>query len=111
MNNSAPYIGQMDRKILIFEETKARNTVGEEKPTPSTIAEPYAYMQERSGSEDVEGKVRHLISRSYTIRYNATVLEKGTRLKLTDNSQTFNVYHIKELGRKKHLELLVTDYE
>lgn len=101
----------MDRKISIEKETFTRNTVGERKPTIVSVATPFAYMSENTGGEDVEGKVRHLISRTYTIRYNKAVIDERTKLQVVDGGVKYNVYHLKEVGRKSHLQLLVTNYE
>ena len=80
-------------------------------PTAVTKANPYAKMEENNGSEDVEGKVRHLVERTYTIRYNKDVLDNGHNYKVVDGSLTFDIYHVKELARKRFLKLLVTVYE
>lgn len=106
-----PFIGQMDRLISIVELVKTRNSTGEEETTNSVVANPYAQMNDVSGNEDVEGKVRHLINRTYMIRYNANVKAKANALVIIDDSKKYDVYHIKEVGRKKYLEILVKDYE
>lgn len=103
-----PFIGQMDRLIGVLLVEKVKDTSGGVSEVITTIAAPFAYMKEVSGAEDPEGKIRHIVNRTYTIRYNQQVLEKNIRLKILDNGQTFNVYHVKELGRKKHLEIMVT---
>lgn len=105
-----PYIGQMNRKIEIVELVKTQNSTGEEQVTENVISEPFARMDEVSGSEDAEGKIRHIINRTYTIRHNTSVLRKATELVVYDNSQKFSVYHVKEIG-KTHLLLLVNYYE
>jgi hypothetical protein len=107
----SPYIGQMDRKIQIVELVKTKNSTGELEVTENVIAEPFAYMNEVSGSEDADGKIRHIVNRTYIIRYNAIVLQKANELVVVDGSQKFSVYHPKEIGRKKHIALLVNDYE
>ena len=106
-----PFIGQMDKKVLLYKEVHAQNATGEEKPTLELVSGVWAYMEEVSGDEDVEGKVRHIIKRKYTIRYNKEVLALKNKLKLKDADVVYNVYHLKEMGRKKHLQLLVNDYE
>lgn len=106
-----PFIGQMDRKITVEKEIFTRTDTGERKPTFITVATPFAHMKENSGDEDVEGKVRHLISRTYTIRYNPEVLAENSKLKVVEGGVKFNVYHVKEVGRKSHIQLLVTNYE
>lgn len=109
--NENPFIGQMDRLISVEQMSKTQNASGEEVVSWSAVASPWAYMQDISGNEEVEGKVVHLISRRYTIRYNSTIAATGNEMRVVDGSDTFNVYHVKPLGRKKHLQLLVTDYE
>jgi len=106
-----PYIGQLDRKIAVYQEIYQQNTVGERKPELQLITGAWACMEEVSGDEDVEGKVRHLIKRRYTIRYNASVFNLTNKIRIIDGSVNFNVFHLKEIGRKKYLQLLVNDYE
>lgn len=107
----AVYIGQMDRKISIFQETKTQNSTGEEKKTAVLIAQPFAFMEEHKGDEDVEGKVRQLIDRKYFIRYNQTIATNGNKYILQDGANVYRIYHLMEVGRKQHLQLLVTKYE
>lgn len=106
----APYIGQMNLKIKIVELVKTQNSTGEEVVTENVISEPFARMDEVSGSEDAEGKIRHIINRTYTIRKNTSVLRKATELIVHDDGQKFSVYHVKKIG-KTHLLLLVNYYE
>jgi hypothetical protein len=105
-----PFIGQMDRKIEIIELVKARTSTGSAPVTEEVIANPFAFMKEISGNEEADGKIRHLVNRTYTIRYNAEVLAKSNQLKVRDVNVTFEVIHVKELGRKKHLQLMVKMY-
>lgn len=106
-----PYIGQMDRKIQVVQETLTQNAMGEQKPSETVVASPWAFMEEAGGEEDVEGKIRHLIERKYTIRYNSDILANGHEYIIKDGSQTFAIYHVVEIGRKKHIQLLATKYE
>jgi head-tail adaptor len=106
-----PYIGQMCRMIQVIEEIKTRNSTGEEEVSDAMIAQPFAHLKEMSGSEDVEGKVRHSINRSYTIRYNAAVKVKANQLVVLDGADRFDVYHVKEIGRKRFLEIMVHQNE
>ena len=109
--DKSPFIGQMDRKIQIVEFEKTKNSTGEAELVPNVIAEPFANMNEVSGSEEADGKIRHLINRTYTIRYNSVVVSKANQLVVIDGLQKFSIYHAKEIGRKKHLTLLVKNYE
>ena len=109
--DKSPFIGQLDRVISIVELIETRNTTGEMDVTENTIATPYAFMHDVSGSEDVEGKIRHLINRTYVIRYNELIKNKATEMMVIDGNQKFDIYHVQEIGRRKHLKLLVRDYE
>ncbi|MBF05023.1 MAG: hypothetical protein CMP76_17235 [Flavobacterium sp.] len=106
-----PFIGQMDRKIVVSSVTLTRNEVGEQRATEEVVISPFAYRKELSAGEDVEGKIRLLFSRSYTIRYNATVAQKRNNLIVLDGSDKMKVEAVKEIGRKSHLELLCNYYE
>lgn len=106
-----PFIGQMDRKIKLVEKVPIRSTTGAETSIENIVAQPFACMNDVSGNEDVEGKVRHLINRTYVVRYNPVIKEKGTSLVLIDEDKKYEIIHILDLGRKRHLELRVKLYE
>lgn len=106
-----PFIGQMDRKIQLVEKVKTQTDTGSEVSSENVIASPYAMMKDVSGSEEVDGKVKHLVNRTYTIRFNETIKQKGTALIVIDENRKFEILHIIEIGRKKHLELRVKSYE
>lgn len=106
-----PFVGQLDRVIQIIAQISTQNTMGEQKPSDSVVAQPWAYMIESGGEEDVDGKIRHLIDRKYIIRYNSDVLTNGHKYIVRDNSVDYEVYHVMELGRRKHLQLLVKKSE
>lgn len=100
-----PFIGQMDRKISIVEVQVNQSSTGSETTTDVEVCAPYAFMNDVSGNEDVEGKVIHLFSRTYTIWARAEVKSKGAKLIVIDGDARFEITHIKEIG-KTHLELL-----
>lgn len=101
-----PFIGKMDTKIQVILVGKTRDNAGGVGTAETEVCNSFAYMKEVSGQEDPEGKIRHLVNRTYTIRYNSEVLEKATQLKVKDGDQIFDVYHVKKIGRKSHLEIL-----
>lgn len=106
-----PFIGQMDRKISIVELVKTRNSTGEEETTETVVANPYAQMKDVSSNEDFEGKVRNLINRTYIIRFNAALKANANSMVVIDGGTRYGIYHIKEIGRRSYLEILVKDYE
>jgi head-tail adaptor len=105
------FIGQMDRVIQIKKKVITQTSTNAEVTAEELVCSPWAYMEDLSGNEDVEGKVRHLINRTYTIRYNAEVKSRGTALTLFDEERKFEIIHIVEIGRKQHLEIRVKSYE
>ncbi|WP_202703151.1 hypothetical protein [Flavobacterium sp. UGB4466] len=106
-----PFIGEMKNRIKLVEKVIERTPSGAVTSSDVTVAESYARMNDLSGVEDVEGKVRHLVNRTYTIRYNPVVKQKGTALILIDEEKKYEIIHIVELGHKQHLELRVKLYE
>lgn len=106
-----PFIGQMDRVIQLVQKVKTQTSTGSEVSSETVIAEPWAFMKDISGGEEVDGKVKHLVSRTYTVRYNETVKQLGTALIVIDETRKFEILHIIEIGRKKHLEIRCKSYE
>lgn len=106
-----PFIGQLDRKISIISKTISRDSTGGEITSENTICTPFSCLSVQDGSEDVEGKIVHLIKRSYTIRYRADVKSIASELIILDGGVRYNVYHVIEVGRKNYLELLVQGHE
>ena len=106
-----PHIGELDRKIQIIQLIKTQSLTGSSLLTDTVIAKPFAKMFEVSGSENIEGKIRHSTNRNYVIRYNKLVKELNSQLILIDDGVRYNIEHVKTIGRKKHLELAVNDYE
>jgi head-tail adaptor len=107
----APFIGQMDRKVQIVKVVATRNSTNEKEVTPEVIAEPWANMIDISGSEDVEGKIRYLVNKKFTIRYNQIVNNLKNQLGVLYEGKLYNVINVIEIGRKSHLQLIVKNYE
>lgn len=106
-----PFIGQMDRVIQIKKKVVTQTETKAEVSSEVLVCEPFAFMQDISGGEEVDGKVRHLINRTYTVRWNPLITEGGTKLIVVDQEVKFEIVHIIELGRQKHLEIRVKSYE
>ena len=68
-----PFIGQMDRKIQLVQKVKTQTSTGSEVSSEAVMASPFAYMKDMSGGEEVDGKVKHLVARTYTIRFNQEI--------------------------------------
>lgn len=105
-----PFIGQMDRIIYVYELVKSQNSIGEEKEEKKLIAKCWAKIDSDTGSEDVEGKVRHTSNKSFTIRWNRQIMERGTEFVLEYNKVLYSISHVTEIGRKSHLQLVSFNY-
>ncbi len=101
----------MDRRIQLVQKIKSQTETCSEVSTEAVISECFASMKDVSGGEEVDGKVKHLVSRTYTIWFNPLVKEKGTALILIDENRKFEILHIIEIGRKQYLEIRCKLYE
>ncbi len=107
MANDQVFTGQRDRKIEIVKFTKTKNAINEVATAEVSVGFFWAAMKDISGNENEEGKVIHLINRTYTIPYVAEVKTGGDHMVVKDEGSLFQVYHVQELGRKAQLLLKV----
>jgi len=105
-----PYIGQLDRRIQIVQHTIVRNAAGEQMKTEVEVCMAQSMMKDVSGDEDVEGKVKHLVNRTYTIRHHDGVATNGLNYVVVDGTEKFEITNIKTIGRRKFLELICKNY-
>ena len=107
-----PYIGQLKYPIVIQTEIKERGTTGEEKVTGyENVMALYAQLDDQQGTEDVEGKVRRLVDRSYVVRYRVALLDRSVTYYVFDRGQRYKVYNVVELKPRAFLQLLVNQYD
>lgn len=106
-----PFIGQMDRKVVILKFVKTQSSTGATVPSEQTVICVFAKMDEKSGNEELDGKVMHVVNRTYTIRFDQTILNYGKDYILQDGSVKYKIVNVSELGRRQHLILKVNVYE
>lgn len=107
-----PYIGQLEYPISVVRQVKTRGTTGEARvDSYDTVANLKSALNKQSGKDDVEGKVRSLIDRSYVVRYRPELLEDTDTLLVLDRGEKYRVYNVVEITRKRYLEILVTRFE
>ena len=106
-----PYIGQLDRKVVILKMVKTQIAGGSIKPVEQVVIAVFAKMDENSGNEVLDGKVMHVVNRSYTIRYDQTILNYGKDYILQDGSIKYKIVNVAEIGRRQFLTLKVNVYE
>lgn len=111
MATDKPFIGQMDRIVTIVKFNTTRNSTNEKEVTQEVISNPFAYMQDVSGTEDIEGKIRYMVNKKFTIRYNPIVNDLKNQLGLLYEGKLYDVINVIEIGRRSHLQLIVKNYE
>ena len=102
------YVGQRDRKVEVVEYTSTKNALNEDVKTESSIGFFYAKMVDLSGAEDEEGKVIHIVNRTYTIAFLNAIRVRGENMVVKDEGQEFKIYYVQEIGRKMQLLLKCT---
>lgn len=106
-----PFIGQMDRLVDIVRKAKSQTVTGSQISTEELVCRYWAFLEEKSGDEEVEGKVMHVSDRDYTIRFNSDVKKNGKDYVLIDDGKRYEIRDINEIGRKGFLKLNVSLYE
>lgn len=106
MSKETPFIGQRDRKITISRTVAVVNEISEHVDTMVTVSEPWAYMKDTSGGQEIDGKVVTVVNRSYTVLRIPAIVNDAWKMRLTDGATEFEITHVKEIGRT-HLELIV----
>lgn len=105
-----PFIGQLNRKITVFEMASVPNELSEHKQVRNNVRSLWAMMRDTGGSQEIEGRVESVVNRSYTVRWRKEIAEGGLTMFVDDNGRTFAIHAVKEIGRT-HLELMVRDHE
>ena len=100
-------IGQLDRKINIYETTKVKSSTGEYIETEVLYKSAWAKSDDKTSDEDEEGKIWLYASRDYTIRYDENIVQRGEQMLIRDFDGDYNVTGILLIGRK-HYVLLKT---
>jgi head-tail adaptor len=111
MNEPRTYIGQLDTPIEIMQTVNTQTNTGSVESTLEPVCKPWAHVKETGGSEDVEGSIRHTIKRSYVIRYRSDVAATGVKMFVNDRGVTYDITHIKHIGRRNMLELIVEGHD
>ena len=98
--------GQLDRRAEIIGTTKTRNEYNEEIEAPAVLATVMCRLQEISGREFVAAAQLFAEQRAViTIRYRTGL---DTRNSVRVDGKAWNIRSIRELGRRRYLELAVS---
>jgi SPP1 family predicted phage head-tail adaptor len=108
MNEPRTYIGKLDTPIQIMRAVSTTTSTGERQQTLEQLCRPWAHVKETGGDENAEGSIRHTIRRSYVVRYRSDI---AVDMFVIDRGVTYDITHIKHIGRRDRLELIVQGHE
>ncbi len=108
MEKGRVYAGQRNRRVEIEKFTTAKNALNEDVKTPVSVGFFWAAMEDLTGDEQEEGKVIYVVNRSYTILFNQEVKDDGEEMTLKDEGKDWQIFYVKEIGRKVQLTLKCT---
>lgn len=106
--NKRVYAGNRDTRIEIVGFTTVKNAINEDVKTEVSKGFFYSKLEDLSGAEDIEGKIIHIIKRTYTIPYNSEISNDGENMIIKDNSKEFRIYYVEKIGRNLQLILKCT---
>lgn len=100
--------GRMDRLITIEQKTPERTPLGDVTETWGTLATVWAEVVPTSGREYFSAQSEQRVASKLTrfrIRYLAAAAQ-DTQLRVLYDSQTYDIQHIAEIGRRVGLDLV-----
>lgn len=104
MNNKIS-IGQLDRKISIYEKQHVKTASGEDDITEVLYRSTWAMADDKSSSEAEDGKIYLNAIRDYTIRHDDKIVQSGEQMVIHDDDGNYHIASIQRIGRKQFLIL------
>lgn len=103
-------IGDLDRLVTLQTATVATNDFHGETLSWVDLGQVWAKVEWQSGTEADLAERKTAVSRvNFTIRYRADA--KSKRLRVTHETQVFDVVTVREIGRNNFLELQTKLFE
>lgn len=107
--NDAFTIPTLNAKIDIINLVKTTTSTGEKTEVEGeTFLSCWAKLENQSGTEETEGKIRMLDVRSYIVRFKPTLLGKSVTSKYIKDEygEKFNIHSSQQIyGTKRYLKL------
>lgn len=101
--------GKLDRKIVIQRFTSTLDSYNEPVLSWSTLATRSASYQPISDGERFRaGETAAAASARFVIRYSSAVSTLNPKDRLTFDGDTWQILHVKEVGRREGLEISAT---
>lgn len=98
--------GKFDRRIAVQRASKAADAFNEQIETWATLTTVWASAIPISDGERARaGEVFSSINMRFQIRYSTTVAALDTRDRIVFDGRTYDIAGVKELGRRRGLEI------
>ncbi len=98
--------GKMDRKIVLQRFTETFDSYNESVKTWATLATRWASYEPISDGERLRSsETAATLSARFVIRYSSAVATLNPKDRLTFDGTTYEILHVKELGRREGLEI------
>lgn len=101
--------GKLDRRITLERFTSTRDDYNEPVKSWSTLAARSASFEPLSDGERFRaGETAATASARFVIRYSTVVADLSPLDRLVYNGATWEILHVKELGRREGIEITAT---
>lgn len=107
MNSKRVFRGQLNTQVELFSISAQSNEVGETVKTPVSYGVKMVSRSDGEGDEELDGRLISLSVCKYIMRYDATLLQAGTKYYVSDIDGNWDVHNVKVYGpnRKEFIEL------
>jgi hypothetical protein len=110
--DKGPYIGQLKYPVIIQRETITQGATGAQGvAVVEDLANLKAYIKQHKEADDVEGKLRNLVTKVFITRFRNDFVTNPDNLLLVYAGTTYRVYSVVEIKRRRYIELTCVDYE
>lgn len=103
------FSGPLDRRITIQRATTSADAYNEPIETWATLATVWAMKRDASDSERQRASETSAeITTRFQIRYSSTVAEINPKDRISYDGKTYDIWGVKEIGRREGLEISAT---
>jgi SPP1 family predicted phage head-tail adaptor len=101
--------GQLDRRVAVQRATTIANGFNEPVATWGTVATVWARKRDVSDKERQQaGETAAEITTRFQVRYSGTLATLNPKDRLVCDGRTYEIWGVKELGRREGLEISAT---
>jgi SPP1 family predicted phage head-tail adaptor len=103
------FAGDLDSRVTIQRATITKNAIGEDAQTWTNLATVWAkVMPIRDAERSENGLINAERASRFQIRWSARVADVNPKDRLTYDGSTYEIWGVKELGRRVGIEISAT---